>query len=629
MAGKYDGLNQVELVKLLEARDRKRKLGLVWERDEIEADRCQNADFVAAEIIPELSDKGSPWGNLVIEADNYDALRWLRMTYQGRIKCIYIDPPYNTGTKDWVYNDKYVNSENAYFHSTWLEFMFRRLVIARDLLSEDGVILVSINDDQRAKLELLMDEAMPGMRIGSFAWRTRTGGNDAKGAFFSENHEHVLVYAKHKFRFSGHEKTYEKYVFWDKVAKDWFRLSDISQPKDMNERENGFYAMYDPNTDTYYPPNPQRVWPAPFPKGGRKDAELEVIRGVMKVFPPDSSTVGIMPSGDQIGKWIDAGRIVFPEDQRVVVWETMEDLLRAIDENDVPLAKKTKKIWRNIPHLDFWVGKRVGFGLPQWVRYKSELKNTNQPLSSWITPLSEAKTVPDGKDADPNEFIISGMNQEGTTAIQDIFGSKAFNYPKPVSLIRELIRQASSPFDIILDFFAGSATTAQAVAELNAEDGGSRRFIMVSSTEATADQPNKNICRDVTAERIRRLNKSDDSRFDGISAEFAYLRTRNISFEDLDYDLEPGHVWIALQAMHDLPLIEFEPDKAWNSHETEDLVLVFATGFDQDFLPWIKSLGQRNVIIYSDAPGQLAHEIGEGNIEVLPARETLVRRFRK
>ncbi len=162
---KYDDLSREQLIELLKKRDRTKKLGLVWERDEIEADNAVDANFVAATIIPELSDRPAPWRNMVIEGDNYDALRWLRMTMAGQIKCIYIDPPYNTGAKDWVYNDHYANAEDAYFHSTWLEFLYRRLTLARDLLAEDGVILVSINDGQRAKLELMMDEAMPGMRV--------------------------------------------------------------------------------------------------------------------------------------------------------------------------------------------------------------------------------------------------------------------------------------------------------------------------------------------------------------------------------------------------------------------------------------------------------------------------------
>ena len=178
MAGKYDGLSREQLILLLEKSDRTKKLGLIWERDQIEADRAIDANFVACAIRPDLSDEAAPWRNLVIEGDNFDALRWLRMSFAGRVKCIYIDPPYNTGNKDWIYNDHFVDSDDRYRHSTWLEFLYRRLTLARDLLSEDGVMLVSINDDNRARLDMLMDEALPGMRLGSLVWRSRTGGNE-------------------------------------------------------------------------------------------------------------------------------------------------------------------------------------------------------------------------------------------------------------------------------------------------------------------------------------------------------------------------------------------------------------------------------------------------------------------
>ncbi len=225
MADHYETLSQAQLVSLLRKKDAEKKLGLVWERSEIEADAAIDANFIACTIDPALSDGAAPWRNLVIEGDNFDALRWLRMTYAHRVKCIYIDPPYNTGNKDWVYNDHYIDPNDRYRHSTWLEFLFQRLTLARDLLANEGVILVSINDENRAKLELLMDEALPGMRVGSFVWRTRTGGNDAKGAFLSDNHEHVLVYAGSKFRFGGTEKTFEMYKEFDPIKNDWLRLS--------------------------------------------------------------------------------------------------------------------------------------------------------------------------------------------------------------------------------------------------------------------------------------------------------------------------------------------------------------------------------------------------------------------
>ena len=198
------------------------------------------------------------------------------------------------------------------------------------------------------------------------------------------------------------------------------------------------------------------------------------------------------------------------------------------------------------------------------------------------------------------------MNQEGTTEIQDIFGSKAFNYAKPVSLIRELVRQSTGTDGLVPDCFAGSATTAQAVMELNAEDGGERRFIMVSSTEATKDDTVKNICRNVTAERIRRLNASDDPKYADLAAAFAYLRTKEILFEDLDYDLRPTDAWTALEALHGLPLTLLDPTLPWNAHVGDEATLVLVDRFDAELLVWLKGRDHQNLVVYAWAPGQIA-----------------------
>lgn len=249
-------------------------------------------------------------------------------------------------------------------------------------------------------------------------------------------------------------------------------------------------------------------------------------------------------------------------------------------------------------------------------------------MSSWITPLSEIESLPKEPQIDQNAHIISGTNQEGTTEVQDVFGAKAFNYAKPVSLIRELVRQSTGPGDLVLDFFAGSATTAQAVMELNAEDGGDRRFIMVSSTEATKDAPDKNLCRDITAERIRRLNASDDKKYADLAAGFAYLRTREIKFEDMDYDLKPDEAWAALEALHGLPLTRYEPGP-WCTHETDAQTLVMVREPDRALIDWLAKRERRNVFVYAPAPGQIAAELPGADIEIHSIRDTLARRFQQ
>lgn len=586
MTGKYDDLNKTQLIELLEKQDRTKKLGLVWERDEIDADKALDHDFIVAQIDGDLSDKPAPWDNLVIEGDNYDALRWLRMTHRSRVKCIYIDPPYNTGNKDWVYNDRYMSADDRFRQSTWLEFLYRRLTLARDLLAEDGVILISINDQQRALLELMADEALPGMRVGSFVWRTRKGGYDSGN--YSKDHDFILVYRKPKFEFHGTDKNRNDYSNADDDERGDWTDDPLQQPKTFKQRGNAVYFIHDSETDIYYPPNPNRVWSV----GQRGDKGLSE-----------------RPWEDLA----DDKLLIFKKKGQFVRYDTKAELLAAIDD------KTAHKFARaDLPNLDDWVGKKIGLGSVRIKKFLKDRTDDPNPLSSLL----------DGITTDESLSIEVGKTTEGTREIRAIFGESAFDYPKPVSLIRELVRQSTSPNDLVLDFFAGSATTAQAVMELNAEDGGDRHFIMVSSTEATEDDPDKNICRDVTAERVRRLNASDDKKYADLAAGFAYLRTKQIDFEDLDYDLNPSDAWTCLEAFHGLPLTPYDPDQPWNIHEGGGAILVLVDRFDLSLIEWLRPRTLQNVHVYAWAPGQITQHLDGMHIDVSPVRETLVKAFR-
>jgi adenine-specific DNA-methyltransferase len=606
VADHYESLSKNQLVNLLRKKDAEKKLGLVWEKDEIERDAAIDANFVACTIDPALSDGAAPWRNLVIEGDNFDALRWLRMTHAHRVKCIYIDPPYNTGNKDWVYNDHYIDPNDRYRHSTWLEFLFRRLSLARDLLSNDGVILVSINDENRAKLELMMDEALPGMRLGTFVWRTRSGGNEGGASFFSDNHEHVLIYGNSEFSFGGTAKSFAAYGNADNHPDGDWTSSDLTVAVAYDDKRAGkaYYPIYDPETDIWYPCNPDRVWGYVSSKISGESTRIK---------------------SKFIEQLIDEKRVKFPDSPVVKVWQTRDELMAAVEQKQVPSSGATLMIHPDLPDFDDWVGRRVGYGMPRLKKFRSDLKTLAQPLSSWITPRQEASGLEESYE------IVSGTNDEGAKVIKEVFGSKAFNYAKPVSLIRELVRQSTSFDDIVVDFFAGSATTAQAVMEVNADDQGSRRFIMVSSSEATADEPDKNICRDVTAERVRRLNAATTGKYADLSAEFAYLRTREIDFENLALDLNPDEEWAALEALHGLPLTLYDAKAPWNEHEGDATVLILAERTDPALIDRLKALvaARANVFVYSWTPGQIKAELAGADIEIRPVRETLVRRFQQ
>jgi adenine-specific DNA-methyltransferase len=324
-------------------------------------------------------------------------------------------------------------------------------------------------------------------------------------------------------------------------------------------------------------------------------------------------------------EWIDAGRIVFPEDPRAVRFESLEELDAAVAEKRVPLSGGRPIIRPDLPGYADWVSREIGFGTPGFKRYMRDLKNPTQPLSSWIIPRSELETKTD----EANE-IVAATNDEGTKVIKSLFGEKAFNYPKPPSLIRGLLDQATSPGDVVLDFFAGSATTAQAVMQLNAQDGGDRRFIMVSSTEATLEEPAKNLCDTITAERVRRLNKATGEPFAALNASFAYLRMAKLRFEDLDYDLTAGQVWAALEAMHGLPLTIHDNAASWVEHESDEAVVILVERVDEALSRRLEALARRRTpaFVYAWAPGQVIASVGALDLEIRPVRETLVSRFR-
>ena len=300
-------LSAPQLRRLLTEQLTKQKLGLYWESSAIERDAALNADIVLPRLVEAdshglgaLAGPGTP--NLIIEGDNFDSLRLLKSTHAGKIRVIYIDPPYNTGNKDWVYNDRYVGANDRWRHSQWLEFLYRRLLLARDLLTTDGVIMVSINDENRARLELLMDEVFPGRRLGTITWRTRQGSNADQQCFLSVDHEHVLVYGNAGFKFNGFEKSYEMYGNADSDLRGDWRTSDLTLGFSFKERPNLYYPLQDTETGIYYPPNPDRIWVYA--------SEFRLKEG---------QTV----QAKTMEEFIRLKQILFPKDQRVETWPSL------------------------------------------------------------------------------------------------------------------------------------------------------------------------------------------------------------------------------------------------------------------------------------------------------------------
>lgn len=516
-------LNEQEVRRLLVQHLTEKKLGLTWEHNAIERDKALNAHIVLPRLVAEHS-HGGPAGyydNLVIEGDNFDSLRLLKSTHAGKVRVILIDPPYNTGNKDWVYNDHYVGVNDRWRHSQWLEFLYQRLTLARDLLTSDGVIMVCINDDNHAKLELLMEEVFPGGRLGSFAWKTRSGSNDEK-ALFSVDHEYILVFANPAFKFRGEDKDFSQYKNPDKDSRGPWKTGDLGCGKTYIERPNTYYPIQNPKTKVWYPCNPMVVWR--FASESRVD---------------DISTL----RAKTMEQYIREDKVIFPdsETERVEIWRSKEDLLRAIEAGDVPVRPKSKTplLTKDLPDLEFWINKPVGFGRPWFKRHLRDVQSDLRPISSWIRGAVESE--------EDDAWVLSLAAQRsgtGELSVNEILGKNAFSYPKPVSLIQGLLAQATNPGDIVLDFFAGSGTTAHAVLALNEQDDGKRKFIMCSSTESTVKEPEKNICLNVCAERIRRVIERD-----GLGANFAYLQLDKLDPADarLDASFENARQLLAMR----------------------------------------------------------------------------------
>ncbi|MCM8621616.1 MAG: site-specific DNA-methyltransferase [Candidatus Accumulibacter sp.] len=538
MADNYEDYSRDQLIRLLRERDRRPRFGLVWERDEIDHDLSVNSDFVALDWDADLSCGDGPQQNLIIEGDNFDALRYLRMTHAGRVKCIYIDPPYNTGNRDFIYNDRFIDKDDAYRHSKWLEFMYRRLELAKELLTEDGVIFVSIDDNEVFHLGLLMEQLFGAANfVATCIWQKRYSRESTSA--IGDVHEYLLVYAISPVMF--------------KEARN--RLS-------LDEKSKKAYS--NPNNDRRGP------WQSiSFTGAGYRPNQMYQI---------------VAPNGN----------IHLPPEGRH--W--------AMVENEYRKLEAAKRIW--------W-GKD-GNGVPRVIRYLSEVDGL-VPWTWW-----------------PHEEV--GHTDEARKEIQGIFGTQtAFDTPKPVRLIERILRIATQPGDIVLDFFAGSGTTAQAVLNLNREDGGERRFILVSSTEATADTPDKNLCRDVCAERVRRViagysNKKGQA-IEGLGGGFAYLRCRRIPSARVFRNIQHDQVWTALQLIHEVALTPYQVELPIQTAASSRGEVIYLPKLDDAVLAAVQesihAAGQ--AVVYSWQPALLAQRLTDPRVAFEPIPAFLVNRF--
>lgn len=391
---------------------------------------------------PEESVSFDTTQNHYIEGDNLEVLKLLQSAYYRKVKMIYIDPPYNTGN-DFVYADDFADPLARYkevtqqttksnpetmgrFHTNWLNMMYPRLRLAANLLRDDGVIFISIDDNEVTNLKRLCDETFGEENFaGQFPWRKRTAKSDVPFGI-SQDYEWVLCYAKSDDFCACLEGGTRKYFETDDFPGRPWRIHDLTKQTSASERPNSFFTIVNPKTGEKYPANPNRTW------------------AVTK---------------ETFEQYYSQNRIVFPGEYDFL--NISKPALRYFIDDDMAKA-----------------GDKFGF----------------IPVSTNL----------------PNNI---GMTQDGTKEITDIFENKVFGFPKPLDFIKYFVKASTvtskNNNDIILDFFSGSATTAHAVMQLNAEDGGNRQFICVQIPELCDEKSEaykagyKNIC-EIGKERIRR-----------------------------------------------------------------------------------------------------------------------------
>ncbi len=420
----YDNWSKEELIKELD-RIKETTYGLVWHRDKETEERLDiliNSDAktpnetfkneVVGKPFPVLkevkkreiiTDKEKPF-NYLIEGDNYHSLAVLNFTHQNSVDVIYIDPPYNTGNKDFVYNDKYVDLEDPYRHSKWLSFMDKRLRLAKNLLKSSGVVFISIDDNELAQLKLLCDEIFGEKGLVGIVTvgKGTTTGQDAKK--FGSSADYLLVYGMSEFELGR----------IDLSEKDKLRFS--------KRDDRGYYSILQ------------------WRKTGNGDRKVDRPNLFYPIVGPDGKNIyPIGPTGYE-SRW--RGNL-----------KNFDNLL---NENMVEWVKQ-KNSWK--PYIKYYLEGR--------------------------------------KKAPSNLWVDIDGNKKATIELKEFFGERVFSNPKPTALIERCINLSGVVNPVVLDFFAGSGTTAQAVMQLNKSDGGIRRFILCTNDE-------NNICSQICYPRVKK-----------------------------------------------------------------------------------------------------------------------------
>ena len=386
------------------------------------------------------------WHTL-IEADNYHALQLLEYLYAGKVDCIYIDPPYNTGARDWKYNNDYVDNNDSYRHSKWLSMMQKRLKIAKKLLNpKDSVLIVTIDEKEYIHLGCLLEEMFSGESIQMITDVTSPRAGASRNNEFSRSEEYIYIIqlgtsSVGHYSLTGVETDDKK----ENNSPIWFSLLRTGNHSSRKDRPKLFYPIWINTEGSVFSIG------EPVPEG--KHAE--------DLIPPANDLICILPlrpNGDE-NTWNFS-----PETLRQALSEGTARVRKNADRYVVSYLRRAEKKRIENGELELYGKDTDG----SWLIRKTEVKRVTTTKSVWISPAHDAGIY-------------------GTILTKGILGNKRFDFPKSLYAVHDTIRffVADKPNALIVDFFAGSGTTLHAVNLLNAEDGGHRRCILVTNNEVS------------------------------------------------------------------------------------------------------------------------------------------------
>ena len=471
-----------------------KKYGLVWEQHEEAVDVMMRTHIpvFTEDAGKEITTSAGGVYNFLLEGDNLHSLRLLEKTHRSRIDVIYIDPPYNTGSKDFVYDDAYVDENDGYKHSKWLSFMNQRLLSARNLLKNDGVLVISIGYQEVNNLMLLCQEIFSDRQVACVTIQT-SGGKPNGG--FTYVHEYIIFVTPNDFQ-------PRKMSFTGGISRSPFEGLTLST-FDKTTRPNQVYPIFiDRETMNIVGVG----------KSLTERVNEGTYSGELADFPFDfdeapEGTAALWPISSKGAE---------------CVWRLIPERLK----NDwkkgyLKVSKNKSKVNPNEYSVQY---------LPEGVISKiksGELEVVGQEPGAPTLVFGENKTV--GGEIPTIWTEKDFHTTKGTAAIKEIFGDKRFSYPKPLELIVEILRAVTKTDSIVLDFFAGSGTTGQACLELNKQDSGNRRFIVCTNNEG-------DICNSVTYPRLQTIFSGvriDGSTYsEGIPANLKYYRTDFVSRDE-------------------------------------------------------------------------------------------------